>query len=105
MKYIGTLIAVKDIEKSKQFYHDVLGLDVVSDFDANVTLTGGVVLQTLETWQSFVFMILTGTSSRQRKNWIPSSRALLRRDCLRKKRRIEWIYLHDFVVSSLNGSK
>ena len=54
MKYTGTLIAVKDIEKSKQFYHDVLGLDVVADFGANVTLTGGVVLQTLETWQSFI---------------------------------------------------
>ena len=35
MKYTGTLIAVKDIEKSKQFYHDVLGLDVVADFGAN----------------------------------------------------------------------
>ena len=54
MKYTGTLIAVKDIEKSRQFYHDVLGLDVVADFGANVTLTGGVVLQTLETWQSFI---------------------------------------------------
>ena len=54
MKYTGTLIAVKDIEKGKQFYHDVLGLDVVADFGANVTLTGGVVLQTLETWQSFI---------------------------------------------------
>ena len=54
MKYTGTLIAVNDIEKSKQFYHNVLGLDVVADFGANVTLTGGVVLQTLETWQSFI---------------------------------------------------
>lgn len=54
MKFTGVLIAIKDIEKSKQFYHDVLGLEVVSDFGANVTLTGGVVLQTLETWQSFI---------------------------------------------------
>ena len=54
MKYTGTLIAVKDIEKSKQFYHDVLGMEVVADFGANVTLTGGVVLQTLQTWQSFI---------------------------------------------------
>jgi hypothetical protein len=28
--------------KSKQFYHDVLGLDIVADFGANVTLTGGM---------------------------------------------------------------
>ena len=54
MKYTGTLIAVKDMGKSKQFYHDVLGLEVVADFGANVTLTGGVVLQTLQTWQSFI---------------------------------------------------
>ena len=40
MRYTSTLIAVSDIEKSKQFYHDVLGLDVIADFGANVTLTG-----------------------------------------------------------------
>ena len=44
MKYTGTLIAVKDMEKSKQFYHDVLGMEVAADFGANVTLTGGLVL-------------------------------------------------------------
>ena len=54
MKYTGTLIAVKDMEKSKRFYHDVLGMEVAADFGANVTLTGGLVLQTLETWQSFI---------------------------------------------------
>ena len=54
MKYTGTLIAVKDMEKSKQFYHDVLGMEVAAHFGTNVTLTGGLVLQTLETWQSFI---------------------------------------------------
>ena len=54
MIYKSTLIAVKDIEKSKQFYHDVLGLNVVADFGANVTLDGGVALQTLDTWKSFI---------------------------------------------------
>ena len=38
MKFRSTLIAVKDIDISKQFYHDVLGLNVVADFGANVTL-------------------------------------------------------------------
>lgn len=32
LKYTSTLIAVADMEKSKQFYHIVLGLEVVSDF-------------------------------------------------------------------------
>ena len=54
MIYKCTLIAVKDMEKSKQFYHDVLGLNVVADFGANVTLDGGVALQTLDTWKSFI---------------------------------------------------
>jgi len=54
MKYISTLIAVSDMEKSRQFYHDVLGMNVVADFGANVTLDGGLVLQTLDTWISFI---------------------------------------------------
>jgi Lactoylglutathione lyase and related lyases len=54
MKFTSTLIAVKDMEKAKQFYHDVLGLEVVADFGANVTLTGGVALQTVETWKGFI---------------------------------------------------
>ena len=54
MKYTSTLIAVSDMEKSKQFYHDVLGMNVVADFGANVTMDGGIVLQTLDTWKSFI---------------------------------------------------
>ena len=54
MKYTGTLIAVTDMEKSKTFYHDVLGLTVTADFGANVTLDGGVVLQTMETWKELI---------------------------------------------------
>ena len=54
MKYTSTLIAVQDMEKSRQFYHDVLGLNVISDFDANVVLDGGVALQTLESWREFI---------------------------------------------------
>jgi len=54
LKFTSTLIAVSDLEKSKKFYHDVLGLDIIADFGANVTLTGGVVLQTLETWKKFI---------------------------------------------------
>ena len=41
MRYTSTLIAVSDIEKSKEFYHDVLGLDVIADFGANNNKTEG----------------------------------------------------------------
>lgn len=54
MKYVSTLISVKDMEISKRFYHDVLGLDVIADLGANVTLTGGFALQTMATWQHFI---------------------------------------------------
>jgi catechol 2,3-dioxygenase-like lactoylglutathione lyase family enzyme len=54
MKYEATLIAVKDIERSKAFYKEWLGLDVVADFGANVSLTGGIALQTVETWSEFI---------------------------------------------------
>lgn len=54
MKYVGTLIAVSNMAISKQFYNDVLGLKVVNDFGANVTLDGGIILQTLDTWKSFI---------------------------------------------------
>lgn len=54
MRYICTLIAVRDMAVSKQFYRDVLGLSVVEDFGANVTLRGGIALQTLDTWTSFI---------------------------------------------------
>ena len=45
MKLKNILIVVKDIEKSRQFYHDVFGLDLVLDNDGNMILTEGLVLQ------------------------------------------------------------
>ena len=54
MKFKNPLIAVSDMEASKAFYRETLGLRVVLDFGSNVTLTGGVCLQTKETWQEFI---------------------------------------------------
>lgn len=54
MKLKNILIVVKDIEKSKQFYHDLFGLDVVLDNDGNVILTEGLVLQDEKIWKSFL---------------------------------------------------
>ena len=54
MNYKGTLIAVNDIEKSKAFYKTVLDLDVVMDAGTNVELTGGVFLQTADSWINFI---------------------------------------------------
>ena len=54
MKLKNILIVVKDIEKSKQFYHDLFGLDVVLDSDGNMILTEGLVLQDEEIWKKFL---------------------------------------------------
>lgn len=54
MKYESTLLCVQDLSGSVAFYRDVLGLAVVEDFGANVTLTGGIALQTLDTWKTFI---------------------------------------------------
>lgn len=54
MKYVCTLIAVKDIEKSKQFYREVLEQEVALDFGANVTLSGGFALQSADSWKEFI---------------------------------------------------
>ena len=50
----GPLFAVRDRETSLDFYRKILGLEVVNDFGANVVLTGGLSLQTPNTWASFL---------------------------------------------------
>ena len=54
MKFKGPLLVVNDMEKSKTFYKEILGLHVIMDFGANVTLAGGVCLQTKESWENFI---------------------------------------------------
>lgn len=54
LKTGGPLFAVRDLKASLRFYREVLGLEVASDFGANVVLTGGLSLQTLESWAGFL---------------------------------------------------
>ena len=54
MKIKSPMLVVTDIDKSVEFYKNVFGLHVIMDFGANKTLTGGLALQTLETWQEFI---------------------------------------------------
>lgn len=53
MKYKGPMLVVKDIEKSKEFYTKVLQIRIISDLGVNVTFTGGLSLQTEESWRQF----------------------------------------------------
>lgn len=65
MKMKNPMLIVKDIDKSVDFYKNVFGLHVIVDFGANKTLTGGLVLQTLESWKDFIGVddILFGSNS------------------------------------------
>lgn len=54
MKFKNPLLVVSNMAASTGFYKRVLGLHVSMDFGANVTLTGGICLQTLDTWQDFI---------------------------------------------------
>ena len=54
MRLKNILIVVKDMEKSKKFYHDLFGLDVILDNDGNVILTEGLVLQDEKIWKRFI---------------------------------------------------
>ena len=50
MIFMGTLIAVTDLDKSRKFYRDVLGLTITTDHGPNVTFNGCIVLQTMDSW-------------------------------------------------------
>ena len=54
MRLKNILIVVKDIEKSKQFYQDLFGLNMLLDNDGNVILTEGLVLQEEKIWKNFL---------------------------------------------------
>ena len=54
MRLKNFLIVVKDIERSRQFYHDLFGLEMILDNDGNMILTDGLVLQEEKYWKEFL---------------------------------------------------
>ena len=54
MRLKNFLIVVKDIERSRQFYHDLFGLQMILDNDGNMILTEGLVLQEEKYWKEFL---------------------------------------------------
>lgn len=54
MRLKNILFVVEDIEKSKAFYKELFGLEVVTDFGENVVLTEGLVLQERKLWETFL---------------------------------------------------
>ncbi len=54
MRLKNVLIVVNDIERSKKFYKELFGLDVILDNEGNVILTEGLVLQDAKVWKEFI---------------------------------------------------
>ena len=54
MKLKNPMLVVTDIDRSVEFYKKVFGLHIIMDFGANKTLTGGLALQTAETYKEFI---------------------------------------------------
>ena len=54
MRLKNILLVVEDMERSMAFYKELFGLRVVTDFDGNVILTEGLVLQDRKIWESLV---------------------------------------------------
>ena len=54
MKLKNILIVVKDIERSRKYYHDLFGLEMILDNDGNMILTEGLVLQDEKIWKDFL---------------------------------------------------
>ena len=52
MKLKNVLIVVKDMERSRRFYHDLFGLEMILDNDGNMVLTEGLVLQDEKYWEA-----------------------------------------------------
>lgn len=54
MRLKNILLVVENIEKSIAFYKELFGLHVLNDFDGNVILTEGLVLQERKIWESLI---------------------------------------------------
>ena len=63
MKLRNVLIAVKDLERSRRFYHDLFGLDLILDNDGNMILTEGLVLQDEQIWKKFLGKEITAENN------------------------------------------
>ena len=54
MKYSGTLLAVRDINRARKLFEGLLGCVVSMDLGVYTAYTNGISLQQEETWLSFI---------------------------------------------------
>lgn len=63
MRLRNVLIVVKDIEKSRKYYSDLFGLEMILDNDGNMILTEGLVLQEEKYWKEFLACDIIGRNN------------------------------------------
>ena len=63
MRLKNILIVVNDIEKSRKYYHDLFGLEMIVDNDGNMILTEGLVLQEEKYWKGFLGKEIIGKNN------------------------------------------
>jgi len=54
MKHKSNVLIVKDMDVSKSFYRNILGLHVLFNYHGQVILSGGIVLQSYEIWKDLI---------------------------------------------------
>ena len=54
MRLKNVLLAVDDLEKSITFYKGLFGLQILKEFEGNVILTEGLVLQDKKIWEQLI---------------------------------------------------
>lgn len=59
MKLKNTMLVVRDLKRSEAFYKEVLGLRTLVDLEVHAVLSGGLALQTEESWKQFTGLDIT----------------------------------------------
>lgn len=54
MKYTSTMLSVENIEKSTEFYTQLLKLTIILDLGKNVSFLEGIALQEQNSWYEFI---------------------------------------------------
>ena len=54
MKYSGTLLAVSDIKRAREFYENLFGCEVGMDLGVHVAFRNGIALQQQDSWLEFI---------------------------------------------------
>lgn len=54
MEYKNTLLVVKSLDRSKEFYLNILGLKIVEDLSSSVTFDCGISLVTEDSFESYI---------------------------------------------------